>query len=780
LDLNQLKYVECINYLDSISNLFSFKNDIHTQTKVIGFKSTIYSNLGLFTLSNELGFIALEHFNQNKDSVHYYNLTQTIAYNSVQLGDYEKALHFYNQSSAFYKRNTNKKDLVYNYLNVGDLFWTMNRFTDAERSFLLALNLAKELKQLDMQILSLRYLGLITQADGNLKKAQEYIVQAEKIVNEHHLTVDESQIKHTRMLIEVAAKNWDEARKLMDWLDSTNTSNLPELRVPKSTRIRYLLSQNKVEEAQIELEKEEKDSSFPLNPIHKKWFEIWIKANQNPKQAESLLAYFLENEHSNKVNSIGNDYHKALMSALNSGLIKQAIEPIFNSIKNEELVFKMNELIKGNLLSNRLEQNNYKDSSELDSLKRLSRQTQEQISLMKLNKKPSELIQISEQKLTDLYEKIDKKNSSSITVEAIKHGTIKDAQDELSEDQLFIHVLETELSYQILAITAENAVHFTIENKNKIEKDVQSLIDACKNPTKKWNVEISDEIKETLFPIDYLDIIEFKEITISADGIWTAFPFETLTDKGKFLAETHTIRYLSSISVANRLQKLSNQSNSDSFLVFSNPEFPESSSWKSLPFTKLEAESIKKTWGNARVFSDSLATVSNFKNELLNTDYNVIHIATHGVTDKTPDRNRLVFSYKNDESFAYFFPHSLSSNSIKAKLIVLSACETAAGQYISGEGIWGMQRSWINAGAESVLAGLWQVNDKSTALFMESFYNSINEQNTWINRTIMNYFANDLSFSSRAIAVSEAKKNMIKKREFSHPYYWAGLMYFGL
>jgi len=38
--LNQLKYVECINYLDSISNLFSFKNDIHTQTKVIGFKST--------------------------------------------------------------------------------------------------------------------------------------------------------------------------------------------------------------------------------------------------------------------------------------------------------------------------------------------------------------------------------------------------------------------------------------------------------------------------------------------------------------------------------------------------------------------------------------------------------------------------------------------------------------------------------------------------------------------------------------------------------------------
>ena len=776
----QNKYSPCLIYLDSLTFQNNYQNNAETQNKVLGYKTTIYSDLGLFIVSNELGIKALDLFKQREDSLGYFNLTQTLAYNDVQLGNYEQALRLFNESVAYYKRTNQKGNLINNYLNVGDLFWTMNRVTDAERSFLLALDLAKTLNKLDYQILSFRYLGLVTQSDGDLKKAKYYLSQAENLAKENQLNDEQSKIKHTLMLVEVAAKNWVEAGKLITWLDSTNTENIPELTIPKSTRIRYLISQNKIKEAKDELEIDEKESNYPLNPIHQKWFRIWISGLQNPDEAAELLNDILNNDNAQKNDALGNDYHKALMSALNSGLLKQAVEPLFDTGQHKELLFKVNEFVKGVLLSNRLDKNTQHSSHASDSLSQLARQMQEQISLMKLSKKPIAVIQSSEQKLTTIYEDLERINKTSSTENQISLLTLKEAQNELKENQLFVHVLETDQSYQVLLLTNEKSLQVSLKNKEEIQEQVQLLIDNCKNPKEKWNTQLSENLLELLFPSTFIDISRLTEITISADGIWTAFPFETLMKSGKYLGETHAFRYISSFAVASRLSTLRNASKSDEVLVFSNPEFPESSSWKSLAFTTLEAKSIQKNAEHVRVFAGSEATAINFKKEIEKSDYAIIHIATHGLTDRTPDKNRLIFSYADEESKAYFFPHSLSSNSIKAKLVVLSACETAVGQYISGEGLWGMQRSWINAGAESVLAGLWQVNDKSTALFMDSFYRNLKENETWLKRTIMDFFSSEMSFSERAKAVSEAKKSMIKNREFSHPYYWAGLMYFGL
>jgi len=778
--LSQLKYSQSLLYLDSLTTQESYKNDSETQSKVLSYKTIIYSDLGLFIVSNEWGIKALDLLIQRKDSMGYYDLTQTIAYNDVQLRNFDKALRYFNQSAAYYKRTEKKENLINNYLNVGDLFWSMNRVPDAERSFLLALELAKSRNQLDLQILSLRYLGIVTQTDGDFQKAQQYMLQAENLVKENKLKSEESQIKHTRMLIEIEAKNWQEAGNLMNWIDSANASNVPELRVPKISRLRYLISQNKINEANIELEKEEKESIYPLNPVLEEWFRIWIRGLQNPKEAAVLLEKVLENESIQKNKALGSDYHKALLSAINSGILKEAVEPIFNSTQNTALLFKVNEFIKGVLLSNRLGKNNQIESIESDSLKLMARQLQEQISLMKLSNKGIDEIQFSEQKLTTIYEDLKKWQASSSTDEKISLMNSDDAQRELSENQLFIHVLETGNSYQILLLTQEKIVHRVLKNKKEIQEQVQQLIDNCKNPREKWNSTLSENLSELIFPSNEIEIENFDELTISADGIWTAFPFETLIKSGKYLAETHKIRYISSFAVAKGLDKLQNKTQSDEILVFSNPEYPETSSWQSLTFSKLEAESIIKNWDKVRLFSASEATISNFKNELKKSNYSIIHIASHGHMDKTPDKNRLIFSYKTDESTAFFFPHSLSSNSIHTKLVVLSACETAAGQYIGGEGIWGMQRSWMNAGAESVLAGLWQVNDKSTALFMDSFYRNLKEQDSWINHKILDFFSSELSFSERAKSVYEAKKSMILNQEFSHPYYWAGLMYFGL
>ncbi|MEA5559527.1 CHAT domain-containing protein, partial [Nodularia spumigena] len=124
-------------------------------------------------------------------------------------------------------------------------------------------------------------------------------------------------------------------------------------------------------------------------------------------------------------------------------------------------------------------------------------------------------------------------------------------------------------------------------------------------------------------------------------------------------------------------------------------------------------------------------------------------------------------------------PHHLKEKGLTADLIVLSACETALGKYVSGDGIWGMQRAWISSGAESVLAGLWKINDKSTALFMDAFYGFIETESGWISQ-VSSYFAAPLNPSYKAKATHLAKQKFISEKRYAHPYFWAAFHYTGL
>ncbi len=92
---------------------------------------------------------------------------------------------------------------------------------------------------------------------------------------------------------------------------------------------------------------------------------------------------------------------------------------------------------------------------------------------------------------------------------------------------------------------------------------------------------------------------------------------------------------------------------------------------------------------------------------------------------------------------------------LKADLVVLSSCKTALGKEIRGEGMTGLSRAFLSAGAASVLVTLWDVNDRSTAEFVSDFY------------------SNMAKGSSKVTALREARLKMIRNGKYSHPYYWA-------
>jgi CHAT domain-containing protein len=96
---------------------------------------------------------------------------------------------------------------------------------------------------------------------------------------------------------------------------------------------------------------------------------------------------------------------------------------------------------------------------------------------------------------------------------------------------------------------------------------------------------------------------------------------------------------------------------------------------------------------------------------------------------------------------------------LDTELVVLSACETGLGEVRTGEGIFGLQRAFILAGARTLVMSLWKVDDEATRLLMEEFYRRV------------------LAGQGRADAVREAQ--LAVRAKYPDPYYWGAFVCLG-
>lgn len=190
-----------------------------------------------------------------------------------------------------------------------------------------------------------------------------------------------------------------------------------------------------------------------------------------------------------------------------------------------------------------------------------------------------------------------------------------------------------------------------------------------------------------------------------------------------------------------------------------------------LPATEAEAQSIKNMFdekiGNnnqTSIFLNKNATLNKIilNNEL--SQYEVIHFATHGfVFPETPERSGILL-YPDEGKDGMLYMPEIAQQNIKADLVVLSACETGLGKIENGEGIKGLTRALIQAGAGNVIVSLWSVADESTKELMISFY-----KNLLNDRAFLELSGN----SNYASALWSAKLRLITSKKFSAPFFWA-------
>lgn len=144
----------------------------------------------------------------------------------------------------------------------------------------------------------------------------------------------------------------------------------------------------------------------------------------------------------------------------------------------------------------------------------------------------------------------------------------------------------------------------------------------------------------------------------------------------------------------------------------------------------------------------------------------IVHIATHGVLDtEHPERSGLVLSRRSPDGKSVDGFLSLAEVyglKLPADLVTLSACETALGEEVRGEGFIGLARGFLHAGARSVVASLWKVNDKATSELMKSFYVGVLQMGLPPDK-----------------ALARAQKELASQERYKSPYYWAGFVLYG-
>jgi CHAT domain-containing protein/tetratricopeptide (TPR) repeat protein len=184
--------------------------------------------------------------------------------------------------------------------------------------------------------------------------------------------------------------------------------------------------------------------------------------------------------------------------------------------------------------------------------------------------------------------------------------------------------------------------------------------------------------------------------------------------------------------------------------------------------TRAEAEEIAKiartAGGQPDLWIDLNASEDNVRNRDM-TNYKVVHIATHGLLDaQRPQFTGVVLSLVgNKNADGFLRTDEIFNLRMSPALVMLSACETGLGKEKRGEGVIGLTRAFMYAGAPTVGVSLWSVADKSTAELMTDFY-----------RRYLS--ASPVSASS---AMRDAQLSMISGKKYSAPFYWAPFVLVG-
>ncbi|HEU0031801.1 MAG TPA: CHAT domain-containing protein [Kofleriaceae bacterium] len=351
-----------------------------------------------------------------------------------------------------------------------------------------------------------------------------------------------------------------------------------------------------------------------------------------------------------------------------------------------------------------------------------------------------------------------------------------------------------------------------------IDEAIEKFRKAVSDPDNDRAVDLGQDLYKLTFAKIAPLLGGSTNVLIAPDGSLNLVPFSALVDdKKQFLIKRYTFTYVTSGRDLMRLNVKTKAQGGG--VIFADPAFDASAPapagtgtrgrrsadlaslmWQPLPGTGQEAELVGKTMPGLKVFKGTQATEAMVKSV---HGPKVLHLATHGffLPDEPPPQETSDASrsgpgapaapgtpgapgqqpaasetYENPllrSGLALAGANKLSSGdedgiltAMEAsgldlwgtKLVVLSACETGIGKVTNGEGVYGLRRALVIAGAESLVMTLWQVDDLATRDLMAGYYKKLG------------------AGKARSTALRDVQLEILARDKYAHPYYWASFL----
>jgi CHAT domain-containing protein len=380
-----------------------------------------------------------------------------------------------------------------------------------------------------------------------------------------------------------------------------------------------------------------------------------------------------------------------------------------------------------------------------------------------------------------------------------------------SDVTLLEYLLAPDESY-LFTLGAAGLRLYILPPEERVRALVTELLSKVRNKEPDYQ-QLGEELFTVLIPPTLRDALG-KQLLIAPDGILHYFPFEILLQgkleeqtKGTFAGTTNSeavkiqtggtrylvceyaVRYVSSATAffANVSSSGIATEYTKQFAGVAPVDFPNKGpgpgpgpemslyrgcAFNSLPHTEEEVGAICDLYGKEKslgLLREAATKEALGQHDVLGARY--LHIATHGAANENrPLFSGLLLSAGVNGESGFFSGFDILKLRVSAEMVVLSACDTGLGKLVQGEGLIGLTRSFLQAGAKSVVVSLWEVDDYATAELMKRFYTALEADDSL----------------EKTEALRGAKESMIKNppkatddRDRTHPYYWAPFIFVG-
>ena len=292
-----------------------------------------------------------------------------------------------------------------------------------------------------------------------------------------------------------------------------------------------------------------------------------------------------------------------------------------------------------------------------------------------------------------------------------------------------------------------------------VRMDLAGLIDDTRRfrklletPGSQGSGEVSQHLYRRLFQ-PLAKSVATGKLVIVPHGVLHYLPFNALHDGERYMIDKYEIRVLPSAGVLRYLQT-KKAAAAGNILALGNPDLgnPE----YDLKYAQAEALAVAKTLPQSRALLRRDATETAFRK--YGGGFRYVHLATHGRFDADAPLKSALMLTPDSESDGLLTVDKLYTMRLQADLVTLSACETGLGKVAGGDDVVGLTRGFLYAGANAIVASLWQVDDLATSYLMIRFYR-------------------ELQKTDKLTALRRAQ--LETRRKYPHPYYWASFQLTG-